>query len=258
MSGRANRLRTVLDSTAIDHLGWEIDGPILRALATTAGDPYRLVHFALPASLAQDGPGPPAARVPVPLPTLDAHAIAARPPLCAVLLMGIVLFLGVIPSSSFTMAAFVPSGLPTLRGARGSAAVTCPASGLRMAAAAAADGATPVSRRRALQLMAFTAAAGGLLAPPAQAADNDMTTTASGLKYKVVKKGAGPKPVEGCVVCWLLSIVCFYSLTCYALHQWRRLSVASPLIVQPLILLVGLAQSRFRLLVLLVMSHCWM
>lgn len=98
------------------------------------------------------------------------------------------------------MAAFVPSGLPTLRGARGSAAVTCPASGLRMAAAAAADGATPVSRRRALQLMAFTAAAGGLLAPPAQAADNDMTTTASGLKYKVVKKGAGPKPVEGDLV----------------------------------------------------------
>lgn len=99
------------------------------------------------------------------------------------------------------MAAFVPSGLPTLRGARASATVTCPASGLRMAAAAAAGGATPVSRRRALQLMAFTAAAGGLLAPPAQAADSDMTTTASGLKYKVVKKGTGPKPVEGCVVC---------------------------------------------------------
>eukprot|EP00170_Pyropia_yezoensis_P000259 contig_1672_g260 len=97
------------------------------------------------------------------------------------------------------MAAFVPSGLPTLRGARAPAAVAFPVSGPRMAAPAAAGGATAVSRRRALQLMAFAAATGGLLAPPAQAAD-DMTTTASGLKYKVVKKGTGPKPVEGDLV----------------------------------------------------------
>lgn len=107
-------------------------------------------------------------------------------------------FLRLISLQFFVMAAFVPSGLPTLRGARAPAAVAFPVSGPRMAAPAAAGGATAVSRRRALQLMAFAAATGGLLAPPAQAAD-DMTTTASGLKYKVVKKGTGPKPVEGYV-----------------------------------------------------------
>lgn len=120
------------------------------------------------------------------------------------------------------MAAFVPSSLPKLRGARAPAAVTFPVSGSgpRMAAPAAAGGATSVSRRRALQLMAFAAAAGGLLAPPAQAAD-EMTTTASGLKYKVVKKGTGPKPVEGCVVWWCPSNDedgLFF--TCRTVRQW--------------------------------------
>ncbi|GAB0493397.1 hypothetical protein MMPV_004679 [Pyropia vietnamensis] len=97
------------------------------------------------------------------------------------------------------MAAFIPSGLPVLRGARAPATVVCPATRLRMAAPAAAGGGTLVSRRRALELMAFAAATGGLLASPVQAAD-DFTTTASGLKYKVVKKGTGPKPVEGDLV----------------------------------------------------------
>lgn len=99
------------------------------------------------------------------------------------------------------MAAFVPSGLPVLRGARAPAPMACPASRLRMAAPAVAGRATPVSRRRALELMAFAAATGGLLASPAHAAD-DFTTSPSGLKYKVVKKGTGPKPVEGYVVWW--------------------------------------------------------
>jgi len=99
------------------------------------------------------------------------------------------------------MAAFVPcGGLPALGGARASA-TTRSASRLRMAAPAPAGGsAKPVSRRQALQLLAAAAAAGGLLAPPAQAADEGMTTTASGLKYKVVKKGTGPTPVVGYVV----------------------------------------------------------
>ncbi|OSX74124.1 hypothetical protein BU14_0306s0005 [Porphyra umbilicalis] len=98
------------------------------------------------------------------------------------------------------MVAFVPcGGLPALRGA-GASATTRSASGLRMTTPAPAGGAKPVSRRQALQLLAAAAAAGGLLTPPAQAADEGMTTTASGLKYKVVKKGTGPTPVAGDLV----------------------------------------------------------
>lgn len=129
----------------------------------------------------------------------------------------------------FVMTAFVPCNLLTPSDARAPAAVARPASGPRMTAPVASGGGTLVSRRRVLQLMAFTAVAGGLLTPPAPPAD-DMKTTASGLKKKVDNQGMGSSPEHGYVACrfsshgersYLVSFAHAPGATFLWAHSWR-------------------------------------